>query len=473
MIQFTIDGKAVTVSPGSTILEAARSLDLEIPTLCHAPGMKHTSACMVCSVLDTRTGNFLPACTAVAEEGMELDTCGGEVMHQRRSALELLLSEHAGDCEAPCRLACATGMDIPAFLRAVAAGNQKEAATILYSHMAMPATLGHVCDGPCQKACRRGKADGPVEIRTCHRLVGSDGTLPEPLPSTGKTVAVVGAGICGLSAAFFLRLQGHAVALYEKEEQAGGALRAHCEDGTLPQEALEREIARILSTGIQFHTGHTVDTAVLESLQRDTDAVLLTCHLESELEVFRASDKTRPVQTAGEGRRAAEEVSAFLAGTETTPARFNSRLGGLEEDEMQAFMTQVPGTPPGLNTPEQMPATAARCLHCDCRKPETCQLRHWAEVYKARQRRFGPGKHKPVAFKDNHAQILYEPGKCITCGICTQIAAQELPGLALTGRGYDLTIAVPFEEPITLSPATARKCAQECPVGALSLRDAT
>lgn len=147
-----IDDQAISVPAGTTVLAAAQGLGIVIPTLCHLPGLPSAASCMVCAVRDEVSGRFVPACSTRAEEGMRLDASSEAVRAFRRSALELLLGEHAGDCEAPCRLACPYGLDAPAVLHALAAG---EAAS---------APCPDDCPAPCEKACRRGRHDAPVAI---------------------------------------------------------------------------------------------------------------------------------------------------------------------------------------------------------------------------------------------------------------------------------------------------------------------
>ena len=136
-------------------------------------------------------------------------------MHEaRRTALELLLSDHLGDCVAPCQFGCPAKMDIPTMLRQIAAGKFREAIATVKRDIALPAMLGRICPAPCEKVCRRGDHDGAVSICLLKRLVADvdlasdDPYLPACKPSTGKRVAIVGAGPTGLSAAYYLRAVG-------------------------------------------------------------------------------------------------------------------------------------------------------------------------------------------------------------------------------------------------------------------------
>ncbi|MBN2640825.1 MAG: (2Fe-2S)-binding protein, partial [Victivallales bacterium] len=99
-IKFKIDGKEFTAQPGETILKVAEKNGISIPTLCHNEKISRTTSCFVCVVKDSKTGRFLPSCSACPAPGQEVESSTEEVRDMRRTALNLLLSEHAGDCEA-------------------------------------------------------------------------------------------------------------------------------------------------------------------------------------------------------------------------------------------------------------------------------------------------------------------------------------------------------------------------------------
>jgi len=115
---------------------------------------------------------------------------------------------------------------------------------------------------------------------------------------------------------------------------------------------------------------------------------------------------------------------------------------------------------------------ARRCMNCGCRKADCCTIRSLATEYQADVYRFA-GQRRRFSRDDSHPEIVYEPGKCISCDACVRIAAaagEEL-GLAMIGRGFDVTVAVPFGRPMSEGlRAAARRCAEACPTGALALR---
>ena len=124
-------------------------------------------------------------------------------------------------------------------------------------------------------------------------------------------------------------------------------------------------------------------------------------------------------------------------------------------------------------TAEQAIAEAQRCLHCDCRKADDCKLRVHAQRYGADAAHYA-GERRPIELRVEHPYVLYEPGKCVRCGICIQIAtaAQEPLGLSFVGRGFNVRVAVPFNQQLSEGlRKVAEACARACPTAALALRD--
>ncbi|HID24476.1 MAG TPA: 2Fe-2S iron-sulfur cluster binding domain-containing protein, partial [Planctomycetaceae bacterium] len=203
----TIDGQTIDVEPGTTILQAARRLGIEIPTLCYVEGFEPVSACFLCAVQIEGRPNLSPACSMPVSDGMVVDASGDEVRAARRMALELLLSDHAGDCVAPCHAACPAGLDIAGFAFPIAAGRPRDAMPIIAERLALPRALGQVCPRLCEEHCRRGGLDESVSIAALHRfaahidLAAETPYVPPKQPTTGRSVAIIGAGPAGLAAA--------------------------------------------------------------------------------------------------------------------------------------------------------------------------------------------------------------------------------------------------------------------------------
>ena len=104
---------------------------------------------------------MVSSCALKVTEGMDIASEDQEVKDARKEALELLLSDHVGDCEAPCSLTCPAGMNIPQMNRLIAAGKFDEALKVVKETIALPYVLGYVCPAPCEKACRSSSGFGP------------------------------------------------------------------------------------------------------------------------------------------------------------------------------------------------------------------------------------------------------------------------------------------------------------------------
>ena len=279
-IKFILDGKEVTAQPGETILSVAGRYGIEIPTLCFNQKISKTTSCFVCVVKDMKTGKFLPSCSACPAPGQEIDASSDEVRDMRRTALGLLLSEHTGDCEAPCTLACPAHASVEEYVRAARKGDYLEGLKIIKKRIPLPMSIGRVCPRFCEKDCRRNITGKPVSINDVKRISADlfYETYMEELPAlTGKKVAIVGAGPAGLSAAYYLRLEGISSVLFDQQPEPGGMLRYGIPEFRLPKATLRKELAHFEKMGgIEFRLGVKLGKDIaLDQLQKDYDAVIV------------------------------------------------------------------------------------------------------------------------------------------------------------------------------------------------------
>jgi len=518
MPNLTIDGKPVQVPEGSTILDAAEALDIKIPTLCFIKDALPITSCMLCVVRVEGRKNLLPACATAVEEGMIVINDSEEVTSARRTALELLLSDHAGDCMGPCQVACPAGMDIPEMIRQVAGGRYDMAIKTIKEHIALPAVTGYICPAPCEKACRRGQIDRPIAVRLVKRcaaeldLYENTPYTPAVLLDSGQKAAIVGAGPAGLAAAWYLQKEGISCTVFDDREEPGGMLRYGVPEQDLPRSILDREIEQVRRLGVVFKQQVRIGRDVtLEELMKSFDAVFLGTGkstaedlealgfepgkkslpvnrdtLQTDLPgVFAGGDVRRgmklTVRSLADGKKAAASILQFLNGEIVTGTKqmFSTRMGKIDPEEM----AQISGSakagdrdqsidPNRSLSLEEASKEALYCLHCDCRKAESCKLRIFAEEYGAKAALYR-GKRRLFIYRDEHPDLIYEPGKCINCGICVRITGQQKEKLGLTfiGRGFDVKVAVPFDKSIREGlTAAAGEVVKACPTGALAFK---
>ena len=175
---------------------------------------------------------------------------------------------------APCAAACPAGINVQGYVQLVKLGKYREAVQLIMEKLPLPGVLGRVCPHPCEAQCRRAEVDSPVAIRELKRFA-ADQVKPQELPipeieDRSEKVAVVGSGPAGLTAAYFLRLKGYQVTLFEAQPKLGGMLRIGIPDYRLPPAVLDREIAYVLKLGIDTRTGVRLGSDVtLEDLSRE------------------------------------------------------------------------------------------------------------------------------------------------------------------------------------------------------------
>jgi len=521
MINIIIDNIKTQITKGTTVLNAAKSVGVEIPTMCFLEGYSNHPSCMICVVKDKNTGKLFPSCAIAATEGMEIISKDEEIINARKESLELLLSDHVGDCEAPCRPSCPANMNIPLMNRLIVEGKNAEALKVVKEDIALPLILGYICPAPCEKACRRTQVDNAVSI--CHLkkfvaaedLKNENSYLPPKEKKNSKKVAIIGTGPGGLSAAFYLLKWGHECVLFDKNEEAGGTLRYQILENELPNEAINKEVALIKKYGAKFCMNYLITKEIYENeIKKNFDAVILATgdyeksnltnfglesgksgitmdkgtYETSEDGVFACGNITRSrrmaINSVAQGKIAAYSANIYLKGEKPQKANrlFNSKFGKLFDTELHEYMKEaIPEKRVELQkgkmgdfSIEEAVLEAQRCMHCDCRKVDNCKLRTYADQYKADQKKYKFGDRKTIKKYDQHDTVIYEPEKCIRCNLCVDITVKngELTGLTSVGRGFNVQIDVPFGESMKNAlTETAIKCAEACPTGAISLKN--
>jgi heterodisulfide reductase subunit A2 len=180
---------------------------------------------------------------------------------------------------APCRLTCPAGINVQGYVQLIGQKKYDQAAGLIMEKAPFPGVLGRVCPHPCEAECRRKLVDTPIAIKELKRFAADRANLdPTAIPKIldrKEKIAVIGAGPAGLTAAYFLRLKGYQVIVFEKASVPGGMLKTGIPDYRLPAEVLDREINYILAHGIPLvtHTAFGSDIT-FESLKQEGFGVL-------------------------------------------------------------------------------------------------------------------------------------------------------------------------------------------------------
>ena len=159
---------------------------------------------------------------------------------------------------APCVVACPAGVNVQGYVQLIGQGKYKEAIQLIMERLPLPGVLGRVCPHPCESDCRRAEVDTPIAIRDLKRFAADQVNL-EKLPlkeieDRPEKIAVVGSGPAGLTVAYYARLKGFQVTIFETLDKLGGMLRVGIPDYRLPPNILDKEINHILRLGVQTRT---------------------------------------------------------------------------------------------------------------------------------------------------------------------------------------------------------------------------
>lgn len=279
-IKIIIDGKECSGQAGETILDVAKRNGIDIPTLCYDDRVEIYGACGICVVEVVGNPKMVKACATLIAPDMEVMTKTERVIESRKTNLELLLSNHVGDCRPPCVLNCPAGTDCQGYVGLIANGEYLESAKLIKRNIPMPASIGRVCPHPCEDNCRRQLVDEPVSIAWLKRFAGDmeadNPYIPPVAPETGKSVGIIGGGPFGWSLAYYLRQKGHAITIFESMPHFGGMLRYGIPQYRLPVEVVDAEAAQMEKMGIVLkpntHVGKDIS---FDEIRKNFDAVAL------------------------------------------------------------------------------------------------------------------------------------------------------------------------------------------------------
>ncbi len=186
----------------------------------------------------------------------------------------------------PCVALCPAGVDIPGYIALINEGRCEDAVRLIRKDNPLPAACAYICEHPCEARCRRNMVDDSLNIRGLKRYaVDHAGNVPQPkcAASTGRSIAVVGGGPGGLSAAYFLALMGHKVTIFERHKALGGMMRYGIPNYRLPRNVLDEEIESVLSLGIEVHCNVEIGRDItFDALKKDYDCLYLAIGAQND-----------------------------------------------------------------------------------------------------------------------------------------------------------------------------------------------
>jgi formate dehydrogenase beta subunit len=210
-------------------------------------------------------------------------TCPQHIMNLTSVSDRILAEQREVDCFAPCQRACPAGINVPEQLRQSSLGHWDKALAVIKERNPLPLLCGYICPHPCEHACRRNLADDPVAINPLKRMAADkerqsgQRVQPYKAPATDQKVAIIGGGVEGLSASYFLARLGHSPEIFEAKNELGGILRSVIPAQRLPRDVIDWEVQGILDLGVEAHTGKSFGRDVtLSSLFKDGFEAVLT-----------------------------------------------------------------------------------------------------------------------------------------------------------------------------------------------------
>jgi NADPH-dependent glutamate synthase beta subunit-like oxidoreductase len=341
-----------------------------------------------------------------------------------------------------CNAACPVHLDVRGLADALRKGDLSAAHALLCRYLPFPGIVGHLCEHPCETPCRRAEAGGAIRINAMERAVATHGsatpTFRRGRAQEKKRVAIVGAGLSGLTAAADLIVKGHEVVVFEAAPDLLARLRA---DPRLPAAALEADLARFENTGVEFRCNEKADAA---RLAESFDAVYLgsgagpqaiavdpLTYATEHPKIFaggslRYGAPYSMITSLADGRHAALSIERLLQGASLTANRDNQ---GSQPSRLYVNIARhapaAPVTPISTDySLDEAQAEAARCFPCHCL--ECVQVCPYLEHYQGYPKRYIREIYNNETIVMGARKSNRMIDSCTLCGLCAKVCPEQL-----------------------------------------------
>lgn len=361
-----------------------------------------------------------------------------------------------------CTAACPIHVDVRAMVAAMARGDFNEAARVFRKTVPFPGIVSRICDHPCQEVCRRGEAGAPVQVVSLEKacLDWSEELQPRItlLPRKDQRVAIVGAGLSGLTAAFDLARKGYSVTVFEKEGRPCANLLG-LSDASIPPHVIEKDLQVLSKVGVELkynrHAGRDISW---QDLEDGYDAVYLApgvgphdalpirlsaegkpaidpvTYATSVAGIFaggsllRYPDVRSPIGSISDGRRAAISIDRFLQRVSMTAARENEGPHGTRLFTSLEGVEPLPTVPvenrdAGYSRDEAL-REAQRCLQCQCL--ECVKVCEYLNSFGSYPRKYIREIYNNLAIVMGHRHANKLINSCSLCGLCREVCPENL-----------------------------------------------
>ncbi len=358
-----------------------------------------------------------------------------------------------------CAAACPIHVDARAVMAEVSRGDFTAALKVLKKTLPFPGIIGRVCPHPCQAVCKRIEAGEAISIRALERACADFGEpveKPRSLPNRGKRAAIVGGGLCGLTAAFDLARKGYGVVIYEAGDHLGGSLWNFSEK-ELPRHILHSELALVEQVGAQARLNTPVHDDGLAGLRSEFDVVYLAIGAGSETfdlalneqgriqvdpvtfatrqdgifaggSLLRSAAEHSPIQSISDGRRAAISMDRYLQKVSLTASRINegayaTRLYTDTQGIAPLAAVRMDNPAEGYTRAEAI-QEAQRCLQCECM--ECVKVCEYLQHYGRYPRKYVREIYNNLSIVKGERKSNQFINSCSLCGLCGEVCPTDL-----------------------------------------------